>query len=89
MIPAPMLSFQTEGPPWVIRFPDRGYQLRVYPTRNPATVPNREALSYLVGQTVSIDGVERLVAGVESFCLGGPCAAGRSIGLAVKEDLSP
>lgn len=83
-----MLAFTTTEPPVVIRFPERGHQLRVHYTMNPTDVPNREALSYLVGQTVLIDGVERVVAGVESHCLGGPVPAGRWIGLAVKEDLS-
>lgn len=58
-----MLTFTTTEPPLLLRFAERGYQLRVYYTMNPTDLPNRDALSYLVGQTVLIDGVERVVAG--------------------------
>lgn len=61
-------------------------RLRVYATSNPTDVANREAFSYLIGQTVLIDGVEQVVYGVESYALGGTYRAGRPIGLAVVED---
>ena len=61
-------------------------RLCVYTVANPTTVPSRDALSYLMGQTVLIDGVERKVYGVESYALGGAYMAGRPIGLAVEED---
>lgn len=60
-------------------------RLTVYAVDNPTDVPSREALDYLIGQTVLIDGVERIIHSVESFCIGGVYRAGRPIGLAVED----
>lgn len=78
-----VLSFVSLGTPYRV-----GSSLVVYPVSNPSTVVSRQALSYLVGQAVLIDGVARLVEGVESFCIAGEYPEGKPIGLAVKEGAS-
>lgn len=60
-------------------------KLTVYTVDNPTDAPSRKALDYLIGQTVLIDGVERVVHSVESFCIMGMYNGGRPIGLAVEE----
>lgn len=85
------LSFTTDGPSYVLDLRNRTgpgprVRLRVYSTRNPSDVPNREALNYLIGRAVLIDGAERVVHSVESFCIGGIYYAGKAIGLAVVEN---
>lgn len=85
------LSFTTDGSSYVLDLRNRTgpgprVRLRVYPTQNPSDVPSREALDYLIGRVVLIDGVERLVYLVESFAIGGTYPAGKAIGLAVVEN---
>ena len=75
------LSFVSEGTHSIAV---HGTKLTVYSVRNPVDVFSREALDYLKGQTVLIDGTERRVHSVESFCIGGAYPAGKWIGLAVK-----
>ena len=64
-----------------------GIRLRVYSTTNPTTVSSRQGLNYLIGQTVLINGVERVVYGVDSPAIGYEFSAGRRIGLAVIENI--
>lgn len=85
-----IFSFISKGAPWVVDLTKRTsdgpkVKLTVYPVLNPTDVPNREGLEYLIGSTVLIDGVEKVVYAVESFCIGGPYLAGRMMGLAVVE----
>ena len=67
--------------------PNPGPRLTVYTVLNPTDVEHCDDWAHLIVQTVLIDGVERKVAGVESYRLGGPYRAGRPIGLAVEDSL--
>lgn len=80
-----MLEFKSEGGYTTLL--SNGTRLQIYFTPNPTTVPSRADLNYLIGKTVLIDGIERVVYGVDSFALGGEYGAGRPIGLAVKESI--
>lgn len=86
VVVSPISVISTDS--WVVDMTTRGGpRLRVYSTTNPREVSNREALNYLIGQTVLVDDVPKVVHSVESFCVGGTYAAGRAIGLAVEESL--
>lgn len=57
----------------------------VYIVRNPREIHSSEGWSWLINKWVRLDGRIVLVTGVESYAIHGIYAAGRPIGILVKE----